>query len=45
MVGRDPKVSRDPKVGRGTRIFNIEFYESSKIYTLEVGREQIKFGI
>jgi hypothetical protein len=24
-------VGRDPKVGRGTRIFNIRLYESSKI--------------
>ncbi len=38
-------VGRDPKVGRGTRNFNIEFYESPKIQTLEVGRDQIKFEI
>jgi hypothetical protein len=49
MVGRDPKVdrdpqvNRDPQVGRGTRISNIRLYESSKIDTLEVGRDQIKF--
>ncbi len=36
-------MSRDPKMGRGTRIFNIRHYESSKIQTLEVGRDQIKF--
>jgi hypothetical protein len=30
MVSRDPKADRDPKVGRGTRIFNIEFYENPK---------------
>jgi hypothetical protein len=30
MVDRDPLLGRDPKVGRGTRIFNIEFYESPK---------------
>ncbi len=35
-------VGRDPKVGRGTPIFNIRLYESSKIDTLEVGRDQIK---
>jgi hypothetical protein len=35
-------VGRDPKVGRGTRISNIRLYESSKIETLEVGRDQIK---
>ncbi len=37
-------VGRDPKVGRGTRTSNIEFYESPEIQTLEVGREQVKFG-
>ncbi len=31
-------------VDRGTPIFNIEHYESPKIFTLEVGRNQIKFG-
>ncbi len=36
-------VGRNPKVGRGTRIFNIRLYESSKIWTLEMGRNQIKF--
>ncbi len=30
-------------VGRGTRIFSIRLYESSKIYALELGRDQIKF--
>ncbi len=32
-------VGRGPKVGRGTTIFNIEFYEKTKIETLEVSRE------
>ncbi len=43
MMGRDPKVGHDPKMGRGTRIFNIRLYESSKTQTLEVGRDQIEF--
>ncbi len=31
-------VGRDPKVGRGTRIFNIQFYESPKIETRDGSR-------
>ncbi len=43
QVIRDPQVNRDPQVGRGIRISNIRLNESSKINTLEVGRDQIKF--
>ncbi len=35
-------VGRDPKVGRGTRIFNVEFYDNIKIQTLEVGLGRVQ---